>query len=98
MTQQTRQEVPGSDVGCVPRILEHRWSIETPGGSAAEREGGDVFEAQRHDEGVPPEGFHLVDLERQPEGERCELDDDADAGNSESSSPGCSPESLSVME
>jgi len=81
------KEVPGGDVDVVPWVLGHGWGVEAPGVHFAKGEGGDVLDAQADGEDGMAEVVDLVELEGQPEGERCSLDDGADREQGDSGGP-----------
>ena len=58
----------------VPRILMHGFGVQTPGGHLAESEGNYILETQCDHKGRMAQRFDLVDLKRQPEHQRCDLD------------------------
>ena len=71
----------------IPRVFGHGMVGEAPGVRFAEREGEDVFEAQSDDPGGVAEGFHLVDFERQPEGQGRDLDNGAGREDGDAADP-----------
>src|ERR1039457_4801819 len=86
-SQQKGQEIPAGDVDVVPRILGHGVGVQAPSAHVSRCEGNDVLNAQCDDEGGVTECLHLVDLEGQPEGERCKLNHSADAQQRDSEGP-----------
>src|SRR5271165_3790645 len=71
--QQKGKEIPSRDVNIIPRIVRHRIVGEAPSVHLAEGKRDDVLEAQRDHERRMAERVHLVDFQRQPEGEGSHL-------------------------
>ena len=85
--QQEGKKIPRCDVHVVPRVLAHGVIVESPCVHLPQSECHDVLEPQRDHKRRMPQRFHLINLQRQPEHQRRELNDEADADQSDPRGP-----------
>src|SRR5206468_717290 len=91
-SQNEWQKIPARDVLIIPVIVRHGICAQPPCLRFAERERDDVLEPQP-DCQARAHVFSLINLQRQPERERCELDKQA-RGDKKDSQPPCCPSHL----
>ncbi len=82
----------------IPRILVHRRGVQAPSIHLPESEGEDVLEPQSNHKRRMSERLHLVNFQRQPEGQRCYLNHQADYDQRPSRAPDRSSQVLSIAQ
>ena len=71
----------------VPRILRHGFVVQSPGLHFAQGKRHNILAAQPNHERGMAQRFHLINLQRQPEGERSKLNDQAGCDQHDSTAP-----------